>query len=367
MKRFLILFTLLYSNICFSFTEFSIFKKKFNIAESEVFKKSDKDYMQKKEERKKGFYVSNSVGKLHSSNINKILTNVKPIVGIFNFSKGDIYGIKYLPKNFDELNIYLKNTEINDHKIKKVLEACIENINELLWIKDFDVNNTLKELIAAFQRDELEDATNKIIEYIKTTPFKRYTQNLEKLFQFIHDEEEEKLIQLTKIYYSKTRDGLVFLTNIPNNIQNGEIDLRWLSSLSLGYYIGDNYKVELKAFSSKMNLNIPFNEKIHTLLSASIYGLIPTLYYTYNIKNTPFNLYSGMGLGPAICEITMNIGTQSLTSSIPFLTSQARIGIDYSLNQRTKISLGYRLFYMPMASILGVHTHNIETGLTFNF
>ncbi|WP_253299860.1 hypothetical protein [Wolbachia endosymbiont of Chironomus riparius] len=124
-------------------------------------------------------------------------------------------------------------------------------------------------------------------------------------------------------------------------------------------------------------------------MNATIGGYMQLLYRDYQIKNTPFKLYYGSGMGIGLFFINKNIKDIATLLSdmniikvnpkvnpsedinipffMPFFPIQTTIGVDYSFNQKTKISLGYRSFYAPMISILGTSTQNIEAKLTFYF
>lgn len=333
MKRFLILFTLLYSNICFSSTEFSIFKKKFNIAESEALNKFDEGYMPIEEKGKKDFYISAGVGKLHFSNLNYPFNFIKGNIEHLTPSKEVLDALKAIPEEFTEFDTYINDKANSNKTIKSFIQI---------------INTGLKISGEGFNTSEV----------------------LEKVAKFTHKVKVSELEGFAREYYSKIR-GILVLPTILSSIRNTHIDYKQLASVSLGSYIGDNYRLEFEVFGSKINLNVPFNGNMYTPLSTYLFGVIPTLYRDYNIKNTPFNLHFGMGYGPAIFAVdikdTNNESFIPIPIPLPSLALKSKLGVDYSVNQRTKISLGYRFLYMPMISLLGITTHNIEAGLTFYF
>ncbi|QOD38784.1 outer membrane protein [Candidatus Wolbachia massiliensis] len=149
---------------------------------------------------------------------------------------------------------------------------------------------------------------------------------------------------------------------------NGKIDFQWLSSVSLGYYAGENGRVDFEAMHSKANIkdgnSTPIFDK-----SANIFAFLLNFYYNPNIQGAQFAPYISLGIGPAVFKLRRINGSHqnSMPLNIPWFAYQIKLGVDYSITQEVTTFLGYRYFSIPIPIADDISTHNVEVGLTFNF
>ena len=174
-------------------------------------------------------------------------------------------------------------------------------------------------------------------------------------------------------------------------------DLQWLGSAALGYYIGNNGRFEFEAtyFQGIMNSNanalrksiqnaaetIPVDKALHEKVNAlncsgkiSMYTLMPNLYYNFNIKNTLLSPYVGFGVGIMGAKLTFDKSddnTERAPLKLPWVAYQAKLGFNYPLTSKAKISFGYRYFNIPLPevdnNVDSIASHSIEAGLIFDF
>ncbi len=170
------------------------------------------------------------------------------------------------------------------------------------------------------------------------------------------------------------RLGLVFIkAGLVDEIQsiekfNGKIDFQWLRSVSLGYYAGENGRVDFEAMYSTANIedsnSPPVFEK-----SASVFAFLLNFYYNSSIRDTQFAPYIGLGIGPTVFRLKKINGSpeNSMPLNVPWFAYQIKLGVDYSIIPEVKTFLGYRYFSIPIPVADDISTHNIEVGLMFNF
>ncbi|WP_353287959.1 P44/Msp2 family outer membrane protein [Wolbachia endosymbiont (group B) of Gerris lacustris] len=154
------------------------------------------------------------------------------------------------------------------------------------------------------------------------------------------------------------------------NIQrfNGKIDFQWLRSVSLGYYAGENGRVDFEAIYSTANIEDSNSSPIFDK-SASVFAFLLNFYYNPNIQSTQFAPYIGLGIGPTVLRLKkINESPEnSMPLNIPWFAYQIKLGVNYSIIPEVKTFLGYRYFDIPTPVADYVFTHNIEVGLMFNF
>ncbi len=149
---------------------------------------------------------------------------------------------------------------------------------------------------------------------------------------------------------------------------NGKIDFQWLRSVSLGYYAGENGRVDFEAMYSTANIkdsnSPPVFEK-----SASVFAFLLNFYYNSSIQDTQFAPYIGLGIGPTVFRLKKINGSpeNSMPLNVPWFAYQIKLGVDYSIIPEVKTFFGYRYFSIPIPIADDISTHNIEVGLMFNF
>ncbi|BET35543.1 MULTISPECIES: outer membrane protein [Wolbachia] len=149
---------------------------------------------------------------------------------------------------------------------------------------------------------------------------------------------------------------------------NGKIDFQWLRSVSLGYYAGENGRVDFEAMYSTANIedsnSPPVFEK-----SARVFAFLLNFYYNSSIRDTQFAPYIGLGIGPTVFRLKKINGSleNSMPLNVPWFAYQIKLGVDYSIIPEVKTFFGYRYFSIPIPIADDISTHNIEVGLMFNF
>ncbi|UIP92031.1 P44/Msp2 family outer membrane protein [Wolbachia pipientis] len=149
---------------------------------------------------------------------------------------------------------------------------------------------------------------------------------------------------------------------------NGTIDFQWLRSVSLGYYAGENGRVDFEVMYSTANIkdsnSPPVFEK-----SASVFAFLLNFYYNSSIQDTQFAPYIGLGIGPTVFRLKKINGSpeNSMPLNVPWFAYQIKLGVDYSIIPEVKTFFGYRYFSIPVPIADDISTHNIEVGLMFNF
>lgn len=162
----------------------------------------------------------------------------------------------------------------------------------------------------------------------------------------------------------------LFLGDEIKNIKkfNGKIDFQWLSSISVGYYAGENGRVDFETMYSKVNIEDSNSPPIFDK-SASVSAFLLNFYYNPNVQNTQFAPYIGLGIGSTVFRLKrIDKSSKNLMPlNVPWLVYQIKLGVDYSVIPEVKTFLGYRYFNIPTPIADDISTHNIEVGLMFNF
>lgn len=149
---------------------------------------------------------------------------------------------------------------------------------------------------------------------------------------------------------------------------NGKIDFQWLRSVSLGYYAGENGRVDFEAMYSTANIedsnSPPVFEK-----SASVFAFLLNFYYNSSIQDTQFAPYIGLGIGPTVFRLKKINGSpeNSMPLNVPWFAYQIKLGVNYLIIPEVKTFFGYRYFSIPIPIADDISTHSIEVGLMFNF
>ena len=162
----------------------------------------------------------------------------------------------------------------------------------------------------------------------------------------------------------------LFLGDEIKNIKkfNGKIDFQWLSSISVGYYAGENGRVDFETMYSKVNIEDSNSPPVFDK-SASVSAFLLNFYYNPNVQNTQFAPYIGLGIGSTVFRLKrIDKSSKNLMPlNVPWLVYQIKLGVDYSVIPEVKTFLSYRYFNIPTPIADDISTHNIEVGLMFNF
>ncbi len=162
----------------------------------------------------------------------------------------------------------------------------------------------------------------------------------------------------------------LFLGDEIKNIKkfNGKIDFQWLSSISVGYYAGENGRVDFETMYSKVNIEDSNSPPVFDK-SANVSAFLLNFYYNPNVQNTQFAPYIGLGIGSTVFRLKrIDKSSKNLMPlNVPWLVYQIKLGVDYSVIPEVKTFLGYRYFNIPTPIADDISTHNIEVGLMFNF
>lgn len=162
----------------------------------------------------------------------------------------------------------------------------------------------------------------------------------------------------------------IFLVSEIESIQKfkGEINFQWLGSISLGYYAGENGRVDFEAMYSTANIEDSNSPPLFDK-SASVFAFLLNFYYNSSIRDTQFAPYIGLGIGPTVFRLKKINGSpeNSMPLNVPWFAYQIKLGVDYSIIPEVKTFFGYRYFSIPIPIADDISTHNIEVGLMFNF
>ncbi len=112
----------------------------------------------------------------------------------------------------------------------------------------------------------------------------------------------ERVLTLVESHY-----GFMIKNIVANEIKsikefNGKIDFQWVNSISLGYYAGENGRVDYEAMYSRANIENS-NSPLLFDKSASIFAFLLNLYYNPSFQNTQFAPYIGLGIGPTVFRL----------------------------------------------------------------
>lgn len=231
-------------------------------------------------------------------------------------------------------------------------------IKDLMWI---DGSSKHSEGVAASIQDKKLDF------YVSANVGKIYHDNSETFVNGIKAI-GERIINLVESRYSFIIKNIV--ADEIKSIQqfNGKIDFQWLRSLSLGYYAGENGRVDFEAMYSTANIKDSNSPPVFDK-SASIFAFLLNFYYNSSIQDTQFAPYVGLGIGPTVFRLKKINGSPEnlMPLNVPWFAYQIKLGVNYSITPEIKTFLGYRYFSIPIPIADDISTHNIEVGVMFNF
>lgn len=203
--------------------------------------------------------------------------------------------------------------------------------------------------------------------YVSANGGKIYYDNSETFVKGIQ-EIGKRVLTLVESHY-----GFIIKNIVANEIESiqkfdGKIDFQWLSSISLGYYDGENGRVDFETMYSKVNIENSNSPPVFDK-SASVFAFLLNFYYNPSIQGTQFAPYIGLGIGPTVFRLKRISGSpqSSMPLNVPWFAYQIKLGVDYSIIPEVKTFLGYRYFSVPIPVADDISTHNIEVGLIFNF
>ncbi|MDX5462367.1 MAG: P44/Msp2 family outer membrane protein [Wolbachia endosymbiont of Tetragnatha montana] len=217
------------------------------------------------------------------------------------------------------------------------------------------------------QAEPTKEKSKKLDFYVSANGGKVYHDNSETFVKGIKAI-GERVLTLVESHY-----GFMIKNIVANEIKSiqqfdGKIDFQWLSSISLGYYDGENGRVDFETMYSKVNIENS-NSPLVFDKSASIFAFLLNFYYNPSIQGTQFAPYIGLGIGPTVFRLKRISGSpqNSMPLNVPWFAYQIKLGVDYSIIPEVKTFLGYRYFSIPIPVADDISTHNIEVGLIFNF
>lgn len=219
----------------------------------------------------------------------------------------------------------------------------------------------------ADQAEPTKEKSKKLDFYVSANGGKVYHDNSETFVNGIKAI-GERVLTLVESHY-----GFMIKNIVANEIKSiqqfdGKIDFQWLSSISLGYYAGENGRVDFETMYSRANIESS-NSSLVFDKSASIFAFLLNLYYNPSFQDTQFAPYIGLGIGPTVFRLKRINGSpqSSMPLNVPWFAYQIKLGINCSIIPEVKTFLGYRYFSVPIPVADDISTHNIEVGLIFNF
>ncbi|BEP32517.1 MAG: hypothetical protein WBIAU2_07440 [Wolbachia endosymbiont of Drosophila biauraria] len=219
----------------------------------------------------------------------------------------------------------------------------------------------------ADQAEPAKEKSKKLDFYVSANGGKVYHDNSEIFVKGIQ-EIGKRVLTLVESHY-----GFIIKNIVADEIKSiqqfdGKIDFQWFSSMSLGYYAGENGKIDFEAAYSIANIEDSNSPPVFDK-SASIFAFLLNFYYNPSVQDTQFAPYIGLGIGPTVFRLKrINRSPQnSMPLSVPWFAYQIKLGVDYSIIPEIKTFLGYRYFSVPIPVADDISTHNIEVGLIFNF
>ncbi|WP_353277447.1 outer membrane protein [Wolbachia endosymbiont (group B) of Villa cingulata] len=220
----------------------------------------------------------------------------------------------------------------------------------------------------ADQAEPTKEKSKKLDFYVSANGGKIYSDSSEVFVQGIRAIGKRVLALAEGRYGGFLLD--LFLGDEIKNIKkfNGKIDFQWLSSISVGYYAGENGRVDFETMYSKVNIEDSNSPPVFDK-SASVSAFLLNFYYNPNVQNTQFAPYIGLGIGSTVFRLKrIDKSSKNLMPlNVPWLVYQIKLGVDYSVIPEVKTFLGYRYFNIPTPIADDISTHNIEVGLMFNF
>ncbi|WP_353271442.1 outer membrane protein [Wolbachia endosymbiont (group A) of Rhorus exstirpatorius] len=219
----------------------------------------------------------------------------------------------------------------------------------------------------ADQAEPTKEKSKKLDFYVSANGGKVYHDNSEIFVKGIKAI-GERVLTLVESHY-----GFIIKNIVADEIKSiqqfdGKIDFQWFSSMSLGYYAGENGKIDFEAAYSIANIEDSNSPPVFDK-SASIFAFLLNFYYNPSVQDTQFAPYIGLGIGPTVFRLKRINGSpqNSMPLNVPWFAYQIKLGVDYSIIPEIKTFLGYRYFSVPIPVADDISTHNIEVGLIFNF
>ncbi|WP_353280170.1 P44/Msp2 family outer membrane protein [Wolbachia endosymbiont (group A) of Phasia obesa] len=219
----------------------------------------------------------------------------------------------------------------------------------------------------ADQAEPTKEKSKKLDFYVSANGGKVYHDNSEIFVKGIKAI-GERVLTLVESHY-----GFIIKNIVADEIKSiqqfdGKIDFQWFSSMSLGYYAGENGKIDFEAAYSIANIGDSNSPPVFDK-SASIFAFLLNFYYNPSVQDTQFAPYIGLGIGPTVFRLKRINGSpqNSMPLNVPWFAYQIKLGVDYSIIPEIKTFLGYRYFSVPIPVADDISTHNIEVGLIFNF
>ena len=219
----------------------------------------------------------------------------------------------------------------------------------------------------ADQAEPTKEKSKKLDFYVSANGGKVYHDNSEIFVKGIQ-EIGKRVLTLVENHY-----GFIIKNIVADEIKSiqqfdGKIDFQWFSSMSLGYYAGENGKIDFEAAYSIANIEDSNSPPVFDK-SASIFAFLLNFYYNPSVQDTQFAPYIGLGIGPTVFRLKRINGSpqNSMPLNVPWFAYQIKLGVDYSIIPEIKTFLGYRYFSVPIPVADDISTHNIEVGLIFNF
>lgn len=255
-----------------------------------------------------------------------------------------------------------KEILINDLKYQELESSPIEQPSIL---QVADQKNMWSRI--ADQAEPTKEKSKKLDFYVSANGGKVYHDNSETFVKGIKAI-GERVLTLVESHY-----GFIIKNIVANEIKSiqqfdGKIDFQWLNSISLGYYAGENGRVDFETMYSVANIENSNSPPVFDK-SASIFAFLLNFYYNPSVQNTQFAPYIGLGIGPTVFRLKRINGLpqSSMPLNVPWFAYQIKLGINYSIIPEVKTFLGYRYFSVPIPVADDISTHNIEVGLIFNF
>ncbi|WP_265036444.1 P44/Msp2 family outer membrane protein [Wolbachia endosymbiont (group A) of Anomoia purmunda] len=255
-----------------------------------------------------------------------------------------------------------KEILINDLKYQELESSPIEQPSIL---QVADQKNMWSRI--ADQAEPTKEKSKKLDFYVSANGGKVYHDNSETFVKGIKAI-GERVLTLVESHY-----GFIIKNIVANEIKSiqqfdGKIDFQWLNSISLGYYAGENGRVDFETMYSIVNIENSNSPPVFDK-SASIFAFLLNFYYNPSVQDTQFAPYIGLGIGPTVFRLKRINGSpqNSMPLNVPWFAYQIKLGVNYSIIPEIKTFLGYRYFSIPIPVADDISTHNIEVGLIFNF
>ncbi|WP_265021865.1 P44/Msp2 family outer membrane protein [Wolbachia endosymbiont (group A) of Icerya purchasi] len=259
-----------------------------------------------------------------------------------------------------------KEILINDLKYQELESSSIEQPSIL---QVADQKNMWSRIADQADNEQItKEKSKKLDFYVSANGGKVYHDNSETFVKGIRAIGKRVLALAEGRYGSFLLD--LFLGDEIKSIRqfNGKINFQWLNSISLGYYAGENGRVDFETMYSRANIEDSNSPPVFDK-SASVFAFLLNFYYNPSIQGTQFAPYIVLGIGPTVFRLKRISGSpqNSMPLNVPWFAYQIKLGVDYSIIPEVKTFLGYRYFSVPIPVADDISTHNIEVGLIFNF